>query len=150
MPTTGDSLVRVHESWKGWRSAQVRVRDVEDVRWVQPRGAPHPLIHGYVACTRLVNGELRHECDPAFRPCYVLVCVLKHHNVLTSYAALARCADSGEAGATRHAYSGDITRPASDLDADSAAVEGSGNDRPAGDRQPGERPRQPFVARAPG
>jgi hypothetical protein len=85
-----DVLIRVHGSWSGWRSVEIRLEDVEDVHWCQPPGAPHPLVHGFVWCTHLKNGNLRHECDRESGPHRVRVCILKHHTLATIYADLAR------------------------------------------------------------
>ena len=49
-------LIRVHDAWQGWRSAEVRFGDLRDIHWSQPKGAPHSLIHAYVPCTAIVSG----------------------------------------------------------------------------------------------
>jgi hypothetical protein len=91
-----DVVIRVHESWSGWRSAEVALTDVEDVHWSQPPGAPHPLIHAFVRAARVNNGDLVSARD-ASRRNVILVCVLKRHTVATVYAGLARRADARRA-----------------------------------------------------
>jgi hypothetical protein len=88
-----DVLIRVHESWSGWRSAEIRAVDLEDVHWCQPSGAPHSLVHGWVRCSHLRSRQIQHQCDRASAPHRVLVCVLKRHTLGTVYADLARRAD---------------------------------------------------------
>jgi hypothetical protein len=98
MRNDNDVVVRVHESWSGWRSAGVRVADLQDVHWARPRGAPHAMIHGWAWCTHVQGGDLSHDCDPASMPHRIQVCVLKHHAIPTTYAALAdRAGAAGEA-----------------------------------------------------
>jgi hypothetical protein len=72
-------LVRVQWTWDAWRTAMVRVRDLEDVHWSWPPGAPRPLIHASVLCTMLSVGDLDHDCEPSARPHRVAVCLLKSH-----------------------------------------------------------------------
>ena len=71
--------VRVQVTWDDWRTALVRPGDLDDVHWRSTPGAPRPLIHAYVACTRVAAGELPHDCEPTSRPHRLLVCVLKCH-----------------------------------------------------------------------
>ena len=35
-----ESLVRVQEDWWSWRSTEVRMCDLDDLHWSQPKGAP--------------------------------------------------------------------------------------------------------------
>ena len=90
-----DVRIRVHGSWSGWRSAEIRLADLEDVHWCQPTGAPHRLVHGFVRCTDAEHGDLEHRCDGS-TPHRIRVCVLKHHVVASTYGELARCADACE------------------------------------------------------
>ena len=92
-----DMLIRVLSEWKGWRNAEVRLRDLENVQWVQPRHAPHPLVHAYTFCTNIVTGEIPHHCDRTAPPHRLLVCVLQAHNLPTAFAELARRADEHQA-----------------------------------------------------
>jgi hypothetical protein len=86
-------LIRVHREWHGWRSAEVRFSDLQEIHWHQPSGAPHSLIHAYVSCTGLVTGDIPHDCDGKSAPHKLLVCVLKRHALPSAYTALVRYAD---------------------------------------------------------
>jgi hypothetical protein len=88
--------ISVTADWKDWRSTRVRVTDLRDVHWYQPLGAPHALVHAYIACTEII-GDRMHVCDAAATPHNVRVCVLKSHNIPSVYAALARRADQPSA-----------------------------------------------------
>jgi hypothetical protein len=88
-----DIWIYLHADWKAWRSATARLIHLHDVHWHQPAGAPHAMVHGYVACTDIVAGEIPHDCDPRSAPHRVRVCVLKRHTTATVYAMLARLAD---------------------------------------------------------
>jgi hypothetical protein len=92
MDSRDDAVVRVHQEWDGWRSAEVRSSDLRDVHWFQPRRAPQRLVHGYVSCAKVAH-DLQHDCEgtPAHR---LRVCILKRHTVPTTYAELARRADA--------------------------------------------------------
>ena len=87
--------VTVQCAWDGWETATVYATDLEQLHWRQPEGAPRPLVHGYVQCTRVVSGTLAHACADASRPHRVLVCVLKSRTLPLTFAQLARMADSG-------------------------------------------------------
>jgi hypothetical protein len=87
-----DLRISVTADWKDWRSTRVRVDDLRDVHWHQPPGAPHPLVHAYIACSEIVV-DRTHVCDVAVTPHRVRVCVLKSHNIPSVYSALARRAD---------------------------------------------------------
>ena len=97
----GPTLI-VHRQWNGWQTARVRLTDLEDVHWRQPAGAPRPLIHGYIACSRLAPGALAHACVSKTGPHRLLVCVLKSHTVVAVFQHLTRLAGaqvrSGGAG----------------------------------------------------
>lgn len=94
MPSLDDLLITVQPDWSDWRTAQVRFRDLDEVAWLQPPGAPRPLIHGYVPCSQVASGTLAHDCDGRASH-RVLVCVLKSHNTSSAYAALSQVADQG-------------------------------------------------------
>jgi hypothetical protein len=87
------AVIRVHSEWNGWFNAEVRVGDLEDVRWFQPNRAPHPIMHAYVSCSNIVTGALPHACERTSPPHRLLVCILKKHVIPTVYAELACCAD---------------------------------------------------------
>ena len=93
MPATDELLIRVQTEWNGWRSAEIRLRDLKDVHWFRPNHAPQTLLHGYVSCSTFVSGDLPHDCDRAAAPHRLLVCVLKKHMIPSVYAEIARRAD---------------------------------------------------------
>ena len=93
------TLVVVQREWNGWRTALASVADLEDVHWLQPAGAPRPLIHAYVPCAKLRSGNIPHDCDRASAPHHLLVCVLKSHTAPDVFEALTRRA--GEARTVR-------------------------------------------------
>ena len=78
--------------WNGWRTTLVRARDLENVHWFQPVGAPRALLHAEVSCTAVPDGAVPHHCDAASRPHRVMVCVIKNHVTAAVYEALARLA----------------------------------------------------------
>jgi hypothetical protein len=88
-----DMLIRVQSDWNGWRSATIRLGDLEDVHWFQPARAPRALLHGYVSCVRLAAEKSLHDCDGASAPHRLLVCVLKRHTMPAAYLVLTRHAD---------------------------------------------------------
>jgi hypothetical protein len=87
------AVIRVHSEWNGWLNAEVRVSDLEDVRWFQPNRAPHPIMHAHVSCSNIVTGTFPHACERTSAPHRLLVCILKKHVIPTVYAELARRAD---------------------------------------------------------
>jgi hypothetical protein len=93
MQTETDVVIRVHREWAGWQSAEIRLRDLEDVHWYQPAGAPHALIHGFVSSAMLTSGDLSGPTNPPSTAVRTLVCVLKRHCTPTTFAELARRAD---------------------------------------------------------
>ena len=86
-------LVQVRCAWNAWRTAEVRVGDLHDVHWLQPAGAPRPLLHAYVDCTDLLTGEIPHDCTSANAPHRLLICVLKRYAAPQAYTELAHVAD---------------------------------------------------------
>jgi len=94
-----DLRISVTASWKDWRSARVRIVDLQDVHWHQPSGAPHPLVHAYIACTEVADGEFAHVCEETLTPHHLRVCVLKSHNLPAVYALLAGQASQAPASA---------------------------------------------------
>ena len=85
-----NAFVVVHREWNGWRNAMVRLAQLREVRWVQPPGAPRPLIHAQVNCGDVHSGDLQHDCEPASAPHPLLVWVLKSHSAPLVFAELAR------------------------------------------------------------
>ena len=101
-------MVVVQGEWNAWRTALVRLRDLQGVHWLQPNGAPRPLIHAYIACTNLESGVVPHDCDVMSAPHRVLVCVLKKHTAPAVFAVLSRqasqhCLD-GHEWSIRHPF----------------------------------------------
>ena len=92
-------LIRVHDEWDGWHNAEVPLDDLRDIRWLQPARAPRPLLHAYVSCAAIANGEIPHPCRKGDRPHRLLVCVLKKHSPPSIYAEIARRADEAVSGA---------------------------------------------------
>jgi hypothetical protein len=88
-----DISICLHADWKHCQIASTRFADLHDVHWHQPPGAPQAMVHGYVACTDLVTGDIPHDCDPMTAPHHLHVCVLKRHTIPRVYAELARLAD---------------------------------------------------------
>jgi hypothetical protein len=93
MRTSDELSIRVQSEWNGWRTAEVRLGDVQDVHWFQPARAPHALVHGYILCSNIVIGEIPHDCDRRTAPHRLLVCILKSHTIASAYTDLARRAD---------------------------------------------------------
>jgi len=109
MPALDHLLIPVQREWKEWRTAMVRLADLQNIHWWQPDGAPVPLVHGYVLCTSFLIGDIPHDCDRARVPHRLLVCVLKKHIAPNAHAELVRRAgrqqptpamDAGHTGAT--------------------------------------------------
>jgi hypothetical protein len=88
------ALVVVQRAWSEWRTALVRVSDLEDVHWFRPAGAVRPLIHAYVWCDRVVSGRLSHDCAKSPCPHRVLVCLLKSHTTGYVFEELSRRANA--------------------------------------------------------
>lgn len=92
MLSTEDTLIPVQLEWNGWRLAEVRFNDLQDVHWYQPPGAPRALLHGYVSPSNVVSGKLVERGDE-HTPDRLLVCVIKCHMAAPIYTALAARAD---------------------------------------------------------
>lgn len=88
-----ERLVAVVPEWNGWRTAAVRLADVHDVHWLEPEGAPRPVLHAYVSCSKIVSGDLEHECRDSATPHRLLVCILKTRNAPGVYSELVRQAN---------------------------------------------------------
>lgn len=96
VPNIQTALVVVQRAWSEWRTALVRVSDLEDVHWFRPAGAVRPLIHAYVWCDRVVSGRLSHDCTKSPCPHRVLVCLLKSHTTGCVFEELSRRANATE------------------------------------------------------
>jgi hypothetical protein len=93
---TQSALVVVQRAWSEWRTALVRVNDLEDVHWFRPAGAVRPLIHGYVWCDKIVSGRLSFDCSKSPCPHRVLVCLLRSHTTGCVFDELARRANAAD------------------------------------------------------
>ena len=91
-PASPDHLIAVQTMWNGWKTALVRVGDLENLHWFQPIGAPRALLHAELLCTALRSGSVPHQCDPATRPHRLMVCVIKSHVTAVIFEALANLA----------------------------------------------------------
>jgi hypothetical protein len=85
-----ETFVVVQREWNGWRTATVKLTDLGRIQWLRPGGAPRPLIHAYVSCSKLQSGDLEHDCDPMSAPHDVLVCVLKSRTIPQVFEELVR------------------------------------------------------------
>ena len=92
MSFTEETLIPVQREWDGWRLAEVRFKDLQDVHWFQPLGAPRALVHGYVAPSTVVSGDLVEKTGGETQD-RLLVCVIKCHMAAPIYTALAARAD---------------------------------------------------------
>jgi hypothetical protein len=93
------TLVQVRCAWNAWRTAEARLADLRDVHWYQPVGAPRPLLHAYVDCTKLLSGGIPHDCSAGRGPHRLLVCVLKRYTAPLTYGELAEMAANSAAPA---------------------------------------------------
>ena len=94
MKPHGEGAILITAPWNDWRSARVTAKDLLDLHWHQPSGAPKPLLHAYVSCADLFAGELSHVCDASTAPHRIRVCILKRHNTADAYSELASRASS--------------------------------------------------------
>jgi hypothetical protein len=88
-PQADHAIVAVQTAWNGWRTAMVHVADLEGIHWLQPPGAPRPLLHAIVSCDRVISGEVEHPCHDTPAPHRLLVCLLKCHLSSTVFDQLA-------------------------------------------------------------
>jgi hypothetical protein len=100
MQVTDDKVICVQREWDGWKTAEVRLRDLLDIHWRQPTRAPRALVHGYISCTDIIAGEIPHGCEHTGVSHRLLVCVLKRHSAPSAYAELARRADQQRMSST--------------------------------------------------
>jgi len=96
-----DLRISVRSAWNGWETAEIRLADLNDIHWLQPTGAPKPLVHGYVSCQCIVEGQIPHDCPGTRPPHRVLVCVLKNHTIASVYTQLTRRADAAHAAGVK-------------------------------------------------
>jgi hypothetical protein len=93
MQPADEMFVCVQREWNGWQTAEVLLKDLQNIHWFQPDHAPRPMVHGYVSCSCITAGTLPHNCDHTQGPHTLLVCVLKSHSAPSVYAEIARRAD---------------------------------------------------------
>jgi hypothetical protein len=86
-------LIRVHGAWDGWRHAEVRLRDLQIIHWLQPERAPQRLLHGYVLCSGITAGDIPHDCG-ALKPRTHCSSASSSDNTPSVYVELARRADT--------------------------------------------------------
>ncbi len=89
-----DTLIRIQSDWMGWSTADIRFGDVHDPHWFHPARAPRVLIHAYVWCSRIIAGQVPHQCESVSAPHRLRVCILKRHTLPSVYAELVRQADA--------------------------------------------------------
>ena len=80
-------MVPVRCAWNAWQTVEVRLDDLQNVHWYQPQGAPRPMLHAYVDCTK-TGGRIAHDCRTTPPPHRLLVCVLKRQATPPAYSAL--------------------------------------------------------------
>jgi hypothetical protein len=90
MPVNDDTVICVQGEWDGWKTGEVRLRDLQNIHWRQPIHAPRLLVHGYIRCTDLITGEIPHVCDRSGTPHRLLVCVIKRHSAPSAFEELVR------------------------------------------------------------
>jgi len=93
---TDEMLVPVRCAWNAWQTAEVCLADLQNIHWYQPPGAPRPLVHAYVECTK-TQGQIAHDCRTTPAPHRLLVCVLKRHAAAPAYLELVRLASPVDA-----------------------------------------------------
>jgi hypothetical protein len=128
MSTNLTTPIFVQREWDGWRTAEVRVGDLQSIHWFQPSGAPRALVHGYISCASIVAGTIPHNCERSAGPHRLLVCVLKRHSPPSVYAEMARVADEHRIPATIEAPAGLDREPADVMPdtAQSSPADGTG------------------------
>jgi hypothetical protein len=90
-------LVPVRCAWNAWQTVEVHLEDLQNVHWYQPQGAPRPMLHAYVDCTK-TDGRIAHDCRSTPGPHRLLVCVLKRQATPPAYNALVGLAAQGADG----------------------------------------------------
>ncbi len=53
MLTPSAEVVRVRDTWNGWRTAEVPRSELHDLEWLRPPGAPQPMLHARVLAAHL-------------------------------------------------------------------------------------------------
>ena len=91
MQVDPQTLVPVQLEWDAWRLTEVPFRDLHDVHWFQPPGAPRALLHAFVSPARLLGTTLYSSAAEMSQR--ILVCILKSHTASATYAALVQRAN---------------------------------------------------------
>lgn len=105
MQPMDDELISVQLAWDDWHTAMVPRSDLRDIHWHQPSRAPRPLLHGYVACSSIVSGNIPHDCQSQSAPHQLSVCILKKHILATVYSDLSRRANERRVHGIEHSLS---------------------------------------------
>jgi hypothetical protein len=95
-----EEFVTVRNQWNDWRTAMVRVVDLEDIRWAHPAGAPRPLIHATLSCLSLVGSGQFHTCDGGTAH-QLTVCILRRNTAFCIFEDLVARAAAPMAVMTR-------------------------------------------------
>jgi len=102
-------MVPVRCAWNAWQTVEVRLDDLQNVHWYQPQGAPRPMLHAYVDCTK-TGGRIAHDCRTTPAPHRLLVCVLKRQATPPAYSALVgRAAHASASSLTPQAAASSLT-----------------------------------------
>jgi hypothetical protein len=94
------TLVVVQRQWNDWRTAMVRLTDLENIHWFQPDHAPRPLIHADVCRTKVLSGTMSEDCQQSSPQSRLRVCVLKCHTAPGVFEELSRRADQAASPGT--------------------------------------------------
>ena len=93
-----EPVVWVRRQWNDvLREASYKRSHIQGVHWDTVSGgvnapAPQPLLHGYVPCDMMIEGELAHSCRHGRGPHSVKVCIVKKGNDPNVFAELAALA----------------------------------------------------------
>lgn len=93
MAGTNTQTISLTRGWNDWHWANAPLNVLRDIHWHRPTGAPRPIVHAYISCDDIADGELSHQCCAASAPHRLLVCVLRRRNLPTAYAQIAQQAD---------------------------------------------------------
>lgn len=88
MTTAADDrtgTVWVRRSWNGSDGARLAIRELKQLHWSDVSGghgarSPRRMLHGYVWCDQVLEGELGHSCLHGPPPHRVKVCIVAKDN----------------------------------------------------------------------
>lgn len=109
MLDTPERYIWVRRQWNDWRSAKVRLSDVDNPHWDDISGgvntrSPRPFIHGYVWCNAFIEGDVAHSCTHDEGPHRIKVCVVQKDNGQAAFRHLKELADRRQdSGSNREA-----------------------------------------------